>query len=108
MEWKRRVIISVRYEQNKNPRHKAVLDPVSHGILYRVLSARVYENEIVSQYKKRREGEVVLCLDGLSALPDLLCDVLYRNDRIGLDYPQKILFEKGIARSGEMRADSRV
>jgi hypothetical protein len=44
----------------------------------------------------------------LSALPDLLCAVLYLHDRIGHDDLQKILFKKGISQSGEVRADSRV
>jgi len=51
------------------------------------------------------------CLDGLdgqSALPDLLYDVLYLNDRTRTDDLQKILFEKGIAQSGEVRVDSRI
>ena len=56
---------------------------------------------------KGRES-IILFLKGLSALLDLPCDVLYLNDRIGLDDLQNILFEKGIARSGEVRADSRV
>jgi hypothetical protein len=55
---------------------------------------------------KGRES-IVLCLDGLTALPDLLCDVLYLNDRMGLDHPQKILFKKSTAQSGEVSADNR-
>jgi hypothetical protein len=95
---------------SSSTRDTPVLDPVFYGILYRVSSARVYENEIVSQYKKGGKGResIVLSLDGLSALPNLLCDVLYLNDRIGPDDPQKILFEKGIAQSSEVRVDSRV
>jgi hypothetical protein len=63
-----------------------VLDPLFYGILYRVPSATVYENE--------GRKSIVLCLDGLSALPDLLCDALYRNDRIGPDICRRFVREE--------------
>jgi hypothetical protein len=43
---------------------------------------------------KGRES-IILCLDGQSALPDLLCDVLYLNDRIGIDNLQKDFVGEG-------------
>jgi hypothetical protein len=54
--------------------------------------------------KKGGKGKesIILCLDSQSALPDLLCDILYLNDRTRTDNLQKILFEKGIAQSGEV------
>ena len=58
--------------------------------------------------KKGGKGRksIILCLDGQSALPDLLYDVLYLNDRTRTDDLQKILFEKSTTRSREVSADN--
>lgn len=63
----------------------------------------------VSVNKKNggKERESIVIYDGLSALPDLLCNILsQRQNRARRS--AKILFKKGIAQSSEVRVNSRV
>ena len=46
-----------------------------------------------------------LRLDGLSALPDLLCHVVNLHDRVGLDYPKQVLFEECVIQRREVGAN---
>ena len=61
----------------------------------------------VSTITSTWEGDV-LEFHGLSALADLLRDILDLDDGVGLDDAKKVLLEKGVVQRGEVCADRRV